>query len=135
MQNECINKVNLTGYLAKEPDIRPMAKGGYVANITINTTFSWKVKNEVKTKNEFHRVVVFNQEFVEELKGLQKDALISVEGKLQTRNWEDNNGVKKYTTEIVLAENNSVLKVLRGDKGEAVEENQDDLDDDSDIPF
>lgn len=101
-----INKVILVGNLGKDPEVRYMANGQAVANVTIATSESWKDKNtgEQQEKTEWHRVVFFRRlaEIVGEY--LKKGSKIYVEGKLQTRKWQDNQGQDRYTTEIVANE-------------------------------
>lgn len=101
-----INKVILVGNLGKDPEVRYMANGQAVANVTIATSESWKDKNtgEQHEKTEWHRVVFWRRlaEIVGEY--LKKGSKIYVEGKLQTRKWQDNQGQDRYTTEIVASE-------------------------------
>ena len=100
-----INKVILVGNLGNDPEIRSSQDGKEIANFSIATTETWKDKNtgERKDKTEWHRVVIFNQALVNIAKQyLKKGAKVYLEGALQTRKWVDNNGVDKYTTEVVL---------------------------------
>jgi single-strand DNA-binding protein len=101
-----INKVILVGNLGKDPEVRFMPNGGAVANVTIATSESWKDKQtgQQNEKTEWHQVVFFNRlaEIVGEY--LKKGSQVYVEGKLQTRKWEDKNGNERYTTEIVANE-------------------------------
>jgi len=101
-----INKVILVGNLGQDPEVRYMPSGGAVANITIATSENWKDKNtgQQNEKTEWHRVVMFNR--LGEIAGeyLRKGSKVYIEGKLQTRKWQDNNGNDRYTTEIVANE-------------------------------
>jgi single-strand DNA-binding protein len=101
-----INKVILVGNLGKDPEIRYTAGGAAIANITIATTESWRDKQsgEKQEKTEWHRVVFFSRlaEIVGEY--LKKGSQVYVEGRLQTRKWQDQSGQDKYTTEIVANE-------------------------------
>ena len=101
-----INKVILIGNLGKDPEVRYSPNGGAVANITLATTESWKDKNsgEQVDKTEWHRVVFFRR--LAEIAGeyLKKGSKVYIEGKLQTRKWQDQNGQDRYTTEIVANE-------------------------------
>jgi single-strand DNA-binding protein len=103
-----LNKVTLIGNLGADPEVRYMPAGGAVANITVATTFRWKDKQsgERKEKTEWHRVVFFNRlaEIVGEY--LRKGSQVYVEGRLQTRKWQDQSGQDRYTTEIVATEMN-----------------------------
>lgn len=112
-----VNKVILVGHLGADPEVRYMPNGGAVANVTVATTESWKDKSsgEKQEKTEWHRVVFFARlaEIVGEY--LKKGAQIYVEGRLQTRKWQDKSGVDRYTTEIVASE----MQMLGGRGGAA----------------
>jgi single-strand DNA-binding protein len=101
-----LNKVMLIGNLGADPEVRYMPAGGAVVNITLATSMRWKDKQsgERKEATEWHRVVFFNRlaEVVGEY--LKKGSQIYVEGRLQTRKWQDQNGQDRYTTEIVASE-------------------------------
>jgi len=98
-----INKVILIGNLGRDPEIRYMPNGGAVANLALATSEGWKDKNtgEQQEKTEWHRVVLFRR--LAEIAGeyLKKGSKVYIEGKLQTRKWQDNQGQDRYTTEIV----------------------------------
>ena len=97
-----VNKVTLIGRLGKDPDIRYTPDGTMVTNFTLATDEQWKDKNGEKVqKTEWHRIVSFGK--LAEICGnyLVKGKLVFVEGRIQTRSWEDKDGVKRYTTEIV----------------------------------
>ena len=98
-----INKVILVGNLGQDPETRYMPSGGAVTNVTIATSETWKDKQtgQPQERTEWHRVVVWGK--LAELCGkyLSKGRQVYVEGRLQTRSWEDPQGVKKYTTEVV----------------------------------
>lgn len=99
-----INKVILVGNVGNDPEIKTMQSGDRVANLSIATSESWKDKatGERKEKTEWHRVVVFNQNLVGLVENyIKKGSKLYVEGQLETRSWEQD-GQKKYTTEIVL---------------------------------
>lgn len=101
-----INKVILIGNLGKDPEVRYSPNGGAVANCTIATSEQWKDKTtgEQVTKTEWHRVVFFKRlaEIVGEY--LKKGSKVYIEGKLQTRKWQDKDGNDRYTTEVVANE-------------------------------
>ncbi len=101
-----INKVILVGHLGKDPEVRYSPNGGAVANITLATSESWKDKTsgEKQERTEWHRVAFFGR--LAEIAGeyLKKGAQIYVEGRLQTRKWQDKEGKDRYTTEIVANE-------------------------------
>jgi single-strand DNA-binding protein len=110
-----VNKVILLGNLGQDPEIRSTSDGREIANFSIATQESWKDKStgERKDKTEWHRVVVFSQGLVGIVKNyVKKGTKIYIEGALQTRKWTDNNGVDKYTTEIILQNFNSTLQIL-----------------------
>ena len=101
-----VNKVILVGNLGQKPEMRYTATQSAVANISIATTESWKDKEsgEMRDKTEWHRVVYFGKlaEIVE--KYLDKGSSVYIEGKLQTRKWQDKSGADRWTTEIVGSE-------------------------------
>ncbi len=105
MASRGVNKVILVGNLGNDPDVRYMQNGNAVANVSLATSETWKDKNtgDQQEKTEWHRVVFFNRlaEIVEQY--VKKGSKIYVEGRLQTRSWEQD-GVKRYTTEIVANE-------------------------------
>ena len=98
-----VNKVIIVGNLGNDPEVRYAANGSAIANISIATSESWTDKNsgDKQEKTEWHRVVMFNR--LGEIAGeyLRKGSKVYVEGKLQTRKWQDNSGQDRYTTEIV----------------------------------
>lgn len=101
-----VNKVILIGNLGQDPEVKYMPNGNAVANITVATSESWKDKNtgEQVDKTEWHRVVFFRRlaEIVGEY--LKKGSKIYIEGKLQTRKWQDQNGQDRWTTEVIANE-------------------------------
>ena len=101
-----INKVILVGNLGNDPEVRYANNGNAIANISVATSDSWKDKNtgEQQEKTEWHRVVMFNR--LGEIAGeyLKKGSKVYIEGKLQTRKWQDKSGQDRYTTEIVANE-------------------------------
>ena len=101
-----VNKVILIGNLGRDPEVRYMPSGGAVANLTVATSEQWRDKNsgENQERTEWHRVVMFGR--LGEIAGeyLKKGSKVYIEGKLQTRKWQDNNGQDRYTTEIVANE-------------------------------
>jgi single-strand DNA-binding protein len=109
-----INKVILIGNVGGDPETRYMPNGNAITSITLATTDSWKDKQtgEQKDRTEWHRVVFFGK--VAEIAGeyLRKGSQVYIEGRLQTREWEKD-GVKRYTTEIVVDMNGS-MQLLGG---------------------
>ena len=98
-----INKVILVGNLGQDPETRYMPSGGAVTNFTLATNESWKDKQsgEQKERTEWHRVVMFNRLAEIAAEYLRKGSQVYVEGRLQTRKWQDRDGNDRYTTEIV----------------------------------
>lgn len=98
-----VNKAILVGNLGRDPEIRYSPSGAAVANVSIATTDSWKDKNtgEQQERTEWHRVVFFGRlaEIVGEY--LKKGSQVYVEGRIQTRKWQDKEGNDRFTTEIV----------------------------------
>jgi len=109
-----INKVILVGNLGQDPEIRYTADGRPIANFSIATSESWKDKNsgEKREKTEWHRVVVFGK--LAEICGeyLSKGRQVYIEGKLQTRKWQGQDGQDRYTTEIVIDSFNGTMQML-----------------------
>ena len=117
-----VNKVILVGNLGSDPEIRRMNSGGEVATLSIATSESWRDKNtgERKDRTEWHKVVIFNENLVKVAEQyLKKGAKVYIEGQLQTRKWQDQNGNDRYTTEVVLQKYRGELQMLdsRGDDG------------------
>src|ERR671935_2114228 len=115
-----VNKVILVGNLGADPEIRRLNSGDPVVNIRIATSESWRDKNsgERKEKTEWHNVVIFNDQLAKVAEQyLKKGAKVYIEGQLQTRKWQDQSGVEKYSTEVVLQGFNSNLTMLDGRGG------------------
>jgi single-strand DNA-binding protein len=115
-----VNKVILVGNLGKDPEIRTLNSGDRVANLRIATSESWRDKStgERKEKTEWHQVVIFNDNLVKVAENyLKKGSTIYIEGSLQTRKWTDQQGVEKYSTEIVLQKFRGELTMLGGRGG------------------
>lgn len=116
MARSGINKVILVGNLGKDPDMRYTAGGDAVANLSIATSESWNDNQtgEKKEKTEWHRVVFFRR--IAEVCGeyLKKGSSVYIEGSLRTRDWEDDKGNKRYTTEIIGRE----MQMLGGRRSE-----------------
>jgi single-strand DNA-binding protein len=112
-----INKVILVGNLGQDPEVRYSASGAAVATLNIATSEQWtdKQSGQKQERTEWHRVVMFNR--LGEIAGeyLKKGSQVYIEGKLQTRKWQDQNGQDRYTTEIVANE----MQMLGGRGGSA----------------
>ena len=112
-----VNKVILIGNLGRDPETRHTQDGTAIVHLSVATSETWKDKasGERKEKTEWHRVVIFNERLGEiAQKYLSKGSKVYLEGQLQTRKWTDQNGVEKYTTEIVLGRFRGELTMLDG---------------------
>ncbi len=112
-----VNKVILVGNLGADPEIRRTQDGKAIANMSIATSETWRDKNsgERREKTEWHRVVCFNDglnKVIEQY--VKKGTTVYIEGNLQTRKWQDNEGKDRYTTEVVLQPYTGVLTMLGG---------------------
>ncbi|MFL0671292.1 MAG: single-stranded DNA-binding protein [Erythrobacter sp.] len=115
-----LNKVMLIGNLGADPEIRSFQNGGKVANLRIATSESWKDRQtgERKEKTEWHTVAIFSEGLVGVVERyLKKGSKVFVEGKLQTRKWQDQNGQDRYSTEIVIQGLGGTLTMLDGAGG------------------
>jgi single-strand DNA-binding protein len=115
-----LNKVMLIGNLGADPEIRSFQNGGKVANLRIATSEQWKDKatGERKEKTEWHTVAIFSEGLVSVVERfLKKVSNVFVEGKLQTRKWQDQNGQDRYSTEIVIQGLGGTLTMLDGAAG------------------
>lgn len=114
-----VNKVILVGNLGQDPEIRNLGNGGKVVSLSIATSESWRDKNsgERREKTEWHRVVIFSEGLVKVAEQyLKKGAKVYIEGQLQTRRWQDQNGQDRYSTEVVLQGFNATLTMLDGNR-------------------
>lgn len=136
-----INKATVLGNLGKDPEVRRLNSGDPVCNLSVATSESWRDKStgEKREKTEWHNVVVFHEATVKFLENYaQKGTTVYVEGQLQTRKWTDQQGVEKFTTEIVVKFTNSV-KIVKGgretrqEQPRQAEQEREPLDDE--IPF
>ncbi|PHM50187.1 single-stranded DNA-binding protein [Xenorhabdus sp. KK7.4] len=104
MASKGVNKVILVGHLGQDPEVRYLPNGGAVTNITLATSEAWRDKQsgEMKEKTEWHRVVIFGK--LAEIAGeyLRKGTQVYIEGQLQTRKWQDQQGQDRYSTEVVV---------------------------------
>jgi single-strand DNA-binding protein len=117
-----VNKVTLVGNLGRDPEVRSTQDGAKIVQLSLATSERWKDRNtgEQRERTEWHRVVIFNENLgriAEQY--LRKGSTCYIEGQLQTRKWTDNQGVEKYTTEVVLQRYRGELTLLggRGDSG------------------
>ncbi|MGB1105397.1 MAG: single-stranded DNA-binding protein [Candidatus Puniceispirillaceae bacterium] len=112
-----VNKVILLGNLGRDPEIRNTQDGNKIVNLSIATSEKWKdrMSGEPRERTEWHRVVIFNENLARIAEQyLRKGSSVYVEGQLQTRKWTDQQGVEKYTTEVVLGRFRGELTLLGG---------------------
>lgn len=116
-----INKVILVGNLGQDPRVSNTQSGAKVVSFSLATTDTWrdKVSGERKDRTEWHRIVIFSTGLADTAERyLRKGSKVYLEGSLQTREWDDQNGQKRYTTEVVLQNFNSTLVMLDGRGGD-----------------
>ncbi len=112
-----VNKVILIGNLGADPEVRTFQNGGKVCNLRIATSENWKDKNtgERREKTEWHSVAIFQEGLVRVAEQyLKKGSKVYIEGKLQTRKWQDQSGQDRYSTEVVLNGFDGTLTMLDG---------------------
>lgn len=112
-----VNKVILIGNLGADPEVREFSNGGKVVNLRIATSETWKDKQsgERKEKTEWHTVSIFNEALGKVAASyLKKGSKVYIEGQLETRKWQDQNGADRYSTEIVLRQFRGELTLLDG---------------------
>lgn len=115
MASKGVNKVIIIGNLGKDPEVRYTQQGKAIASMTLATSESWKDQSgQLQDKTEWHRVSIFGK--LAEIAGeyLRKGSQVYIEGKLQTRKWQNKEGQDQYTTEIVLDPFNGVMQMLGG---------------------
>lgn len=115
-----LNKVMLIGNLGADPEVRSFQNGGKVCNLRIATSENWKDRQtgERKEKTEWHTVAIFSEGLVGVAEQyLRKGSKVYIEGKLQTRKWQDQSGNDRYSTEVVLQGPNAVMTMLDGAPG------------------
>lgn len=115
-----VNKVIIIGNLGRDPEVRTFQNGGKVCNLRIATSETWKDRNtgERKERTEWHSVAIFQEGLVRIAEQyLRKGSKVYVEGKLQTRKWQDQSGQDRYSTEVVLQGFDGVLTMLDGRSG------------------
>ena len=115
-----LNKVMLIGNLGADPEIRSFQNGGKVANLRIATSETWKDRTtgERQERTEWHNVAIFSEGLVGVVERyLRKGSKVYIEGSLQTRKWQGQDGQDKYTTEVVLRGMNGTLTMLDGAPG------------------
>jgi single-strand DNA-binding protein len=117
-----VNKVILVGNLGRDPEIRTTQDGTRIVQLNLATSENWRdrASGERKERTEWHRVVIFNERLTEVAeKYLRKGSKVYVEGQLQTRQWQDQQGQQRYTTEVVLGRFRGELTMLDGARDRA----------------
>jgi len=115
-----VNKVILVGNLGRDPEARTFQNGGKVVNLRIATSETWKDRNsgERKERTEWHSVAIYNESLAGVAERyLRKGSKVYIEGQLETRKWQDQQGQDRYTTEIVLRPYSGQLTMLDGAPG------------------
>lgn len=116
-----LNRVQLIGRVGADPEIRALKNGGKCANMSIATSDRWKDRNtgEKREATQWHRVVVWADGLITIIERyVKKGSLIMIEGRLETRKWQDQSGQDKYTTEVVLKPYDSKLILLGGNNND-----------------
>ena len=112
-----VNKVIILGNLGRDPEVRTFQNGGKVCNLRIATSETWKDRNtgERRERTEWHSVAIFSEGLVRVCEQyLRKGSKVYIEGKLQTRKWQDQSGQDRYSTEVVLQGFDGTLVMLDG---------------------
>jgi single-strand DNA-binding protein len=110
-----VNKVILVGNVGQDPEVRQFQNGGQVCSFSIATSENWKDKNtgERREKTEWHRISVFNEGLIRVVQNyVKKGSKLYIEGQLETRKWQDQNGQDRYSTEVVLRGFGATLTML-----------------------
>lgn len=115
-----VNKVILVGNLGRDPEVRTTQSGTKIVNFTMATSETWKDRQtgERRERTEWHRVAIFNPNLADVAERfLRKGSKVYIEGQLQTRKWTDQNGMERYTTEVVLQNFKGELTLLDSRSG------------------
>lgn len=113
-----LNKVILVGNLGNDPDVRTMQSGDKVANLSVATNERWRDKDgNTQERTEWHRVVIFGRTAEVAERFLRRGSKILIEGQLQTRKWQDQNGQERYSTEVVVRPFSGNMTMLDGRDG------------------
>jgi len=117
-----VNKVIIIGRLVRDPETRSFQSGGKVVSLRVATSETWRDRDsgEKKERSEFHSVAIFNEGIAKVAEQyLRKGSKVYIEGKLETRKWQDQSGADRYTTEVVIRPFAGELVMLDGPNGEA----------------
>lgn len=122
-----LNKVILIGNLGTNPIIRTTQDGKEIANFSLATSEKWKNKttNEKNEKTEWHKIIIFSPGLIKLTKDyLRKGSKIYLEGQLQTRKWQDQKGIDRYSTEIILKAYTGIIKILSSKSKEEISQQE-----------
>ena len=134
MQKNSVNKVILVGNLGQDPEGRFTPQGTAVTNLSVATNESWKNQNgELQDRTEWHRVVMYGKMAETANEYMHKGQMVYVEGRLQTNEWEDQNQIKRRTTEIKC--DNFTMLGRRGDTSTQAKSQREETEQDDDLPF
>ena len=134
MQKNSVNKVILVGNLGQDPEGRFTPQGTAVTNLSVATNESWKNQNgELQDRTEWHRVVMYGKMAETANEYMHKGQMVYVEGRLQTNEWEDQNQIKRRTTEIKC--DNFTMLGRRGDTSTQAKNQPEETEQDDDLPF
>jgi len=117
-----LNRVQLLGHLGRDPEVRSFANGGKVCSLRVATSDTWKDREtgEKKERTQWHSVSIFAEGLVRIAEQyLQKGSKVMLEGQLETRKWQDQNGTDRYSTEVVLRPFNGTLILLSSNTGQS----------------
>lgn len=119
MASKGVNKVIIVGNLGQDPEVRFTQNGSAIANLSIATSESWKdQQGQMQEKTEWHRVAIFGKTAEVAGEYLRKGSQVYIEGKLQTRKWQDQSGQDRYTTEVVVQPYSGSMQMLGGRGGD-----------------
>ena len=135
MQKNSVNKVILVGNLGQDPESRFTPQGTAVTNLSVATNETWKNQNgESQDKTEWHRIVMYGKMAETAAEYMKKGQMVYVEGRLETNEWEDQNQVKRKTTQV-RCDNFTMLGRRQMQSQEAESDNHSSMNSDDDIPF
>tara|TARA_Y100001958_G_scaffold144187_1_gene121814 strand:+ start:116 stop:523 length:408 start_codon:yes stop_codon:yes gene_type:complete len=135
MQKNSVNKVILVGNLGQDPESRFTPQGTAVTNLSVATNETWKNQNgESQDKTEWHRIVMYGKMAETAAEYMKKGQMVYVEGRLETNEWEDQNQVKRKTTQV-RCDNFTMLGRRQMQSQETASNDQPSMNSDDDIPF
>lgn len=114
-----LNKVMIIGFLGRDPETRSFQNGGQVCNLSVATSEKWRDKQsgESRERTEWHNVALFSEQAIKGASYLRKGSKVYIEGQLETRKWQDQNGQDRYTTEIVVRPYRGELRLMDSAQG------------------